>query len=181
MAISNKSTKRTKLLEDIIEVMKTHEIFSDNVKRKDDEVTIQKALFLRLEKGKLLSNILLENNITTTKEKADMIALKNFSYEQDINTTVKQFCIFGTQHRPDAVLDLGDFRIAIEVKKGNNGSSIRSGLGQSLLYSHQYDFTIYFFVDTTQGLDIKSSVQGSKEQEIINQLWDSYNVKFIVV
>ena len=50
-------------LEDIIDVMKTHELFSDNVKRKDDEATIQKTLFLRLEKGKGLQKILTENNI----------------------------------------------------------------------------------------------------------------------
>ena len=180
MALAKKSSNRTKLLEDIIDVMKTHELFSDNVKRKDDEATIQKTLFLRLEKGKGLQKILTENNIAN-QEKADLIALKKFSYEQDNNTTVKQFCMFGTQHRPDAVLDLGDIRIAIEVKKGNNGSSIRSGLGQSLLYSHQYDFTIYFFVDTTDGLDIKSSVLGEKESDIVNKLWEDHNVKFVVV
>jgi hypothetical protein len=178
---ANKSEKRTKLLNDIIEAMVSHEIFSDNVKRKDDEATIQKALFLRLEKGKALQKILTENNVTTSTEKADAIALKKFAYEHDINTTVNQFSSFGTQHRPDAVLDLGDIRIAIEIKKGDNGSAIRAGLGQSLLYSHEYSFVVFFFVDTTPGLNIKNSITGEKEQEIINDLWNNHNVRFIVV
>ena len=180
MALANKSSKRTKLLEDIVESMSSHEMFSSNVKRNEDEATIQKALFLRLEKGKSLQKILVENNIVTP-EKAEYIALKKFAYEQDINTTVKQFCMFGTQHRPDAVIELDDIRIAIEIKKGNNGASIRSGIGQSILYSNQYDFTLYIFVDTTQGLEIKSAITGTKEQEIITQLWDKHNVMFRVI
>lgn len=179
--MSSKTKGREKIVSDIINIMKGHEFFSSNVKRKDDESTIQKALFLRLEKGKELQKILLENKVVNTTEKAEKIALKNFSYEQDSNTSVKQFITFGTQHRPDAVIDLGSFRIAIEIKKGTNGSSVRSGLGQSLLYSSEYDFVIFFLVDTTDGLNIKNSVTGEKEQNIISDLWNRYNVKFVVV
>ena len=179
--MTKKSEGRTKLIDDIIDVMVSHELFSDNVKRRDDEATIQKTLFLRLEKGNGLQKILTENGRATTKEEANLIALKKFSWEQDTITTVKQFITFGTQHRPDAVLDLGDIRIAIEIKKGNNGSAVRSGLGQSLLYSHEYNFTIFFFVDTTDGLNIKNSVGGEKEQVIIKDLWENHNVKFVVV
>ena len=181
MAVTRKTEQRTKLLNDIIETMKTHELFSDNVARKDDEASIQKTLFLRLEKGKALQKILTENNRARNITKADNIALKQFAYEQDKNTTVRQFNSFGTQHRPDAVLDLGDIRIAIEIKKGNAGTAVRSGLGQALLYAHEYDFTIYFFVDTTPGMNIKNSVTGKKEQEIVKQLWNQNNVRFVVV
>lgn len=181
MALARKTDSRTKLLNDIIEAMETHELFSDNVARKDDEAAIQKTLFLRLEKGKALQKILTENKRASNSNKADHIALKKFAYEQDKNTTVKQFVSFGTNHRPDAVLDLGDMRIAIEIKKGNAGTAVRSGLGQALLYAHNYDFVVYFFVDTTDGLNIKNSVGGVKEQEIIKQLWDQNNVRFVVV
>lgn len=181
MAIARKSEQRTKLLNDIIEAMASHELFSDNVARKDSESTIQKTLFLRLERGKALQKILTENKRAANSEIADKIALKQFSWEQDKNTSVKQFITFGTQHRPDAVLDLGDMRIAIEIKKGDSGTAIRSGLGQALLYAHEYDFCAYFFVDTTPGLNIKNSINGEKEQEIISQLWEENNVKFVVV
>jgi len=181
MARARKTAQREKLIDDIIESMASHELFSDNVARKDDEAAIQKTLFLRLEKGGSLKQILTENNRASNKDKAQQIALKNFAYEQDKNTTVKQFNSFGTSHRPDAVLELSDMRIAIEIKKGTNGSAIRSGLGQCVLYSEEYDFVIYMFIDQTPGLNIKNSVTGEKEQRIIDNLWKQDNVKFVVV
>ena len=181
MIQSKKTEQRVNLINALAESMRSHELFSDNVARKDSEGHIQKTLFLRLEKGKELQRILTENLKGINELKAKEIALNKFSYEQDKNTTVTQFITFGTSHRPDAVLEIGDLRIAIEVKKGDIGSAIRSGLGQSLLYSYEYDFVIYFFVDTTPGLNIKSSMSGEKESHIIKSLWDNHNVKFVVV
>jgi hypothetical protein len=61
------------------------------------------------------------------------------------------------------------------------GSSLREGFGQSTIYSTEYDFVIYMFIDTTSN---KIILQGSKsvaEQAYLKKLWDNFNIKFLVV
>ena len=53
-------------------------------------------------------------------------------WEGDVNTTVNNFTFFGTQHRPDFVVKIDRLSVAVEVKKGETGSSLREGIGQSL-------------------------------------------------
>lgn len=175
-----KSTKRTQLLNAIVDNLTSHEIFSDNVKRdKDTEKAIQKSLFLRLEKSALRP--ILTESFGVNESKIDDILNKHFKYEQDTQTVVNHFSMFATQHRPDAILELDDLRIAIEIKKGDNGAAIRSAIGQSVLYSKEFDFVIVVMVDTTPGRDIKNSVSGKREHDIITELWDRNNTMFIVV
>ena len=172
--------KRVKFLETTIRKMAKHELFSKAVSRKrDTEPQIQKALFLRLEDElpKILQNI-----FSVTKEKAQKIVRNDFAWEQNVNTTVNNFSFFATSHRPDSVLSVkNELRIAIEIKKGDSGSELRVGIGQAIVYSTQFDFVIYFFVDVSPDNDIKSSVTGKKEKELINSLWNNYNIKFKVV
>ncbi len=172
--------KREKLLDAIIRKMTKHEIFSETVSRlRDTEVQIQKAIFLRLqdELPRIIQNI-----YGYDKPKAIKIIKEGFSWEQNVNTTVNNFTFFSTNHRPDSILSIKDeLRIAIEIKKGDSGSSLRSGIGQSLVYSTQFDFVIYFFVDISPSFDIKSSYTGKKEKELIDSMWKNYNIKFKVV
>ena len=93
------------------------------------------------------------------------------------------FPFFATNHRPDGLLTIYDLRIAFEIKKkGDNGNALRSGIGQSVVYSTQYDFVLYFFfVNITSGHDIKSSRKGEREQYMVDSLWKNYNVKFYIV
>jgi len=172
--------KRIKLLDAIVRKMERHELFSEIVSRKSDtERQIQKALFLRLQEE--LPKIL-QSHSAYTKDKALKIVRNGFLWEQNVNTTVNNFSFFATNHRPDSVLSIKDeLRIAIEIKKGLNGSAMRSGIGQALVYSTQFDFVIYFFIDISPGNDIKSSFTGKKEKELINSLWKNYNIKFKVV
>ena len=58
---------------------------------------------------------------------------------------------------------------------------IRAGIGQSLVYATQFNFVIYFFVDITPGLDIKNSMTGKREANLMQSLWDNYNIKFQAV
>lgn len=114
-------------------------------------------------------------------KQADKIVLNDFKWEGDNNTTVHHFVRFGKQHRPDAVLEVDNLKIAIEIKQGDSGASLRSGLGQCLLYSSVYDFTIYIFVDKTKSSDIKNTISAEEESNIVKQLWELYNTKFIIV
>ena len=102
-------------------------------------------------------------------------------WEGDVNTTVNNFTFFGTQHRPDFVVKIDKLSVAVEVKKGETGSSLREGIGQSLVYSSSFDFVVYLYVDISKDKKIRDSMNGAKEQELINDLWDSHNALFQVV
>ena len=95
---------------------------------------------------------------------------------------MKSFTFYGTNHRADAVFEVEEnFRLAIEIKKGNSGSSIRSGLGQSIVYSANYDFVLYFFLDTTPNKSIANADRAPHENDLTENLWDDFNIRFIVL
>lgn len=78
---------------------------------------------------------------------------------------------------------MDDYDIAIEIKCGSNGSSIREGLGQSLCYSNCYDYVVYLFIDTSSDKHIRDSLSltDGKELSIVDELWANHNVLFSVV
>jgi len=180
MVRKSKTSKRIALLDGIIKIMEEHELFSHIVSRKKDtERQIQKTLFLRLTKE---FPSLFKDLLGVNEDRANEIANKYFKWEQNTETSMKNFQFFNTSHRPDAELTLPDgLRIAIEVKKGSDGSALRSGIGQSVVYSQKFDFVLYFFVDTSDSASIKSAYTGIDEEYLIKSLWDNYNIKFFVV
>ncbi|MBL7066977.1 MAG: hypothetical protein ISS29_03855 [Candidatus Marinimicrobia bacterium] len=180
MVKKSRTSKRINILEGILAIMEEHEMFCEIVSRKNDtENQIQKALFLRLQKE--LPQLLVER-LGISIKKAQYQVDKQFKWEQNTKTTVSNFPFFSTNHRPDAVfIPYNNLRIAFEIKKGNNGNALRSGIGQSIVYSTQFDFVLYFFVDTSPGCDIKSNSSAKKEKELIYSLWNNYNIKFIIV
>ncbi len=175
--MAKKTDRRVKLLESIMSCMKNHNMFSKQVsRRRDTESAIQKHLFLSLEDN--LEEYLIKYGMNDKKSKT---LVTNFQWEQKSTTTVNNFTVFSTNHRPDAILDLEDFRIGIEIKKGEGGGALRSGLGQCLLYSTEFDFILYLFVDITPNQNIQKSTNGSREKEIIEDLWQSHNVMFDII
>ena len=87
----------------------------------------------------------------------------------------------GTMNRPDMVLEIDGNRIAIEFKRGDSGGALRSGIGQSLIYSTDYDFTVFLFIDTSFDGRIKNCSKSIKEEELVQDLWKRHNIKFIVI
>jgi hypothetical protein len=172
--------KRIAVANTIISSLKKADILSGIVQIKNKtEAEIQSALFLHL--GRKLPSVL-KRHFNFSQEKSKKIIEKNFKFEQKRTTKVSGFNFFATNHRPDAVLEINKgLRIAIELKMGHDGQALRAGIGQAIVYSTQYNFTIYLLVDTTPGRDIKSSFTGKKERSLVNSLWKNYNVKFIVV
>jgi len=72
-------------------------------------------------------------------------------------------------------------RVAIEFKRGQSGSSLREGFGQSLIYSTAYDFVIYMFIDTSDEKKIVNGATSVAEQSFLKNIWDNFNIKFLVV
>ena len=181
MAPAVKSSKRVNFIEDVVKLMKSNSFFSDYVRRdRDTEGQIQKSIFLDLEVNKLPKAI--GKAFGLESKKAKEWVGENFAWEQKTTVTVNNFPFMATNHRPDAVLTIpGGRRIAIEIKKGQGGAEIRAGIGQAVVYSTQFDFVIYLFVDTTESRDIQSASGGEKEDQLISSLWEYYNIWFDVV
>ena len=170
-----KSQKRVDLINSIIDDIKNHEKFDNNIKRTSPEKEIQKDIFQRLEKKSLKS--IVQNYLDCSTKHAEEIVTKKFKWESDKNTTLHNFNRFGINHRADATLEIDGFTIAIEIKKDN----IKEGIGQSLLYSSVYDFVIFVFVDHTADFSVKNSLSRTEENDIINKLWDAHNIKIEIV
>jgi len=179
MSKTYKTQKRVQLLEEILKLMEEHEMFDEILSRRHDtEPSIQKALFSKLNKK--LPEVISEF-YHIQPEKAKELIKEHFRFEKKTNTPVHNFSFFATNHRPDAVLLLNDISIAFEVKKGDSGDALRAGIGQSLVYATQFDFVLYFFVDHSNGRDLRNASESPKEKDLIQSLWDGYNIKFIVV
>jgi len=99
----------------------------------------------------------------------------------DKSKTIHNLNFLGVIHRPDFEIEVEATRIAIEVKQGGDGSSVRKGIGQSLVYSVKYHFVIYVHVDATRDFSIRDSVNGKAEESVIKDLWDLFNIRLLVV
>ena len=177
----SKSKRRVKIVESIASAISSKKIFDtiDYRNRNEDYIKqyIHQPLIKELED--LYENLELSksNDKEVVKQKAKDCLL----WEGDVNTTVNNFTFFGTQHRPDFVVKIDRLSGAVEVKKGETGSSLREGIGQSLVYASAFDFVVYLYVDISKDKKIRDSMNGTQEQELINDLWDSHNALFQVV
>ena len=102
-------------------------------------------------------------------------------WESASNSTINYIHSFGVQHRPDFVVNIEDLKIAVELKRGEDGSAIREGIGQSVVYSTNYDFVVYLLIDISKDKKIKNSLKEASEEYITSSLWEKFNIKLIVV
>jgi len=175
---TKKSERRSKILNRIMNALKNDEVF-DRVKYKQKtESELQNRMATPLHR-EVIS--LYEEFKGYVPETAKKLARMKLASEEDPNTTVNNFMFMGVQHRPDFTIDFDDIKIAVEIKKGSSGKSIREGIGQSLVYNTHYDFVVYLFVDTSDDDRLKNSMNGKKEQEMKKTLWETHNVLFDIV
>ena len=178
MATAKKTTKRMDLLKIITDVISHKNIYDviDYKNKKEDSIKqfMYQPLFNEIKKYYTDKNLFSESTCTKKAE-------KSVTWEASKKDTLHNLVLFGTQHRPDMEIDIENTKIAIEVKKGQRGSDIRNGFGQSIVYSSNYDFVILLFVDISDDKRIKNSVNGEKEKDILDSLWNNYNIKLKVV
>jgi hypothetical protein len=175
---SRKTERRTQIITKIMDALKDNEIF-DRVKYKQkSESELQNRMATPLHRTVVSLYEEFKGYVPSTSEKMARI---NFASEEDPNTTVNNFVFMGVQHRPDFTIDFDDMKIAIEIKKGSCGKSIREGLGQSIVYNTHFDFVVYLFVDTSNDDRLKNSMNGDKERLMKKNLWEQHNVLFDIV
>ena len=178
MKYKSKSQKRIDFIDLISEAITHDDIFGTINYKNQNEDQIKQFIYPHLVDS--LAEYVVEEKGLTKAIAKDQIK-KSLKWEGNVNTTVNHILFMGTQNRPDMVLEMNGLKIAIEFKRGGKGSDLRSGFGQSMVYATHYDFVLYLFVDTTDDKRIFNATGGGNETEFVDNLWDLYNIKFIVV
>ncbi|MDY7002303.1 MAG: hypothetical protein SVS15_11060 [Thermodesulfobacteriota bacterium] len=175
---AKKTSRRMSILNDLLEVLMSKDIFETIHYHNRNESYIKQYLYQPLQRkiSKMFEEYLCLKPSTANKR-----ARTALRWEGDKKTTVNNFLFFGTQHRPDFDLFIDDLKIAIEIKRGESGTAIREGVGQSLVYTTHYDFCVYIFIDTSKDKKIVNAFTSDKEEEFVRLLWENNNVIFRVV
>jgi len=178
MKQKSKSQKRIELLDLVSESITQDDIFTVIDYRNKNEDQIKQFIYPHLVES-LTDYLVKEGEVDRTRAKEKI--QKALKWEGNVKTTINHILFMGTQNRPDMVLEINGLRIAIEFKRGEKGSDLRSGVGQSMIYSTHYDFVLYLFIDTSKDKKILNAQGGVNETEFVELLWDQFNIKFVVV
>lgn len=176
---AKKSTRRKGIMEDLAAGI-TKEPWPSNLRsRARSERDVQLMMVDRLET--VVRDIYGRLQPGLTREKCKTKADSAVRWEGDCSDTIHYIQILGTRHRPDFVVNLDNCSIGVEIKRGGAGSSVRDGLGQSLVYSQVYDFVLYCFVDTSADRRILNSMRLGPERRLLESLWANHNIRFVVI
>ena len=178
MKLKSKSQKRIAFIDYISEAVTHQDIFGTIKYQNQSEEKIKQFIYPHLVEN-LTEYVVKEQGLE--KSDAKELVKKSLKWEGNVNTTVHHILFMGTQNRPDMVLEMNGIKIAIEFKRGDKGSDLRAGIGQSMIYSTHYDFVLFLFIDTSEDKRIFNAPGGVNEQEFVRIMWDQYNTKFIVV
>lgn len=178
MKLASKSKNRLAILEMIQDGISTKEIFETIDYKNQPEDKIKQFMYPSLL-NKLTDYVMEKKGFSRSlaREKAKTM----IKWEGNINTTVRNIQFMGTANRPDMTVDIGGANIAIEVKKGARGSALREGFGQAMVYSTVFDFVLYLFIDTSEDSRIINGATALTEENFLENIWDNFNIKFVVV
>lgn len=174
-----KTAARMKIIDEIVESLNNEMVFKGVTVQnwKEKELSIQVNNFLREGIKIIFKELYPDRSEKKIAQKVDKAILWEIASDKTISTIP----MFGSRHRPDFVVHIKGIKIAIELKRGMGGESLRSGIGQCLVYSMDYDFVIYLLIDVSQERKIKNNSAGERERYLIKSLWDKYNIKLVIV
>ena len=178
MKTTSKSKNRLELLDMVTEAVTSDRIFETINYQTQSEDKIKQFMYPNILAS--FKKFLVEQRGYEAAV-ADMKSKQSLLWEGNKKTTVKNMMFMATQNRPDMVVELGDVRIAIEIKRGETGSDLRSGFGQSMIYSTVYDFVLYLFIDTSKDKKILNASAGGNEVDFVETLWKNFNIRFAIV
>lgn len=178
MKLSSKSKSRLELLDMIAEGISSPDVFNVINYKSQSEDKIKQFVYPHLVDA-LTEWVMQKKDFSRAlaKEKAKAM----LKWEGNVNTTINHMQFMGTANRPDMIVETNDLKIAIEFKRGTSGSDLRSGFGQCMVYSTIYDFVLYMFIDTTSDSKIVKASNGIAEQNFLEDLWNNFNIKFVIV
>jgi hypothetical protein len=89
---------------------------------------------------------------------------------------------FGTRNYPDFIIT-EPYLIAFEYKKSPSGSTIKHGIGQSIMHTlcEEYDYVYFLFHDESDDKKICKSICNKLEKSVLEKMWQDFNVymKFV--
>lgn len=110
-------------------------------------------------------------------------ANKSFYWEGQEGKYGKQRAsTFGSRNYPDFIIT-APYLLAVEYKQSPNGSTVKQGIGQSIMHTMTEDFhyVYYLFHDESKDKKIEKSITEEKESAILEKMWSDFNVfvKFV--
>lgn len=105
-------------------------------------------------------------------------AYKSFYWEgQEGKYGKERATTFGARNYPDFIIKK-PYLIAIEYKQSPNGSTVKQGIGQSIMHTMTEDFhyVYYLFHDESKDKRIMKSLKNTKEKAILERMWREFNV-----
>ncbi len=180
--LATKSERRTWLIDRLLDAMKSDELFQTLDYRHKNEAYIKQYMHRLIKEGLVEIHRRLSPS-TKSESLLKRKAADSLMWEGDVKTTINHIRFLGVQHRPDFKVIVDGLKIAVEVKRGESGSAIREGVGQSLVYAaaEDFDFVVYLFVDTSKDKKILESLARDRERAFVTNLWERNNVRFSVV
>lgn len=171
-----KTQKRLEVLEAIIQIFKNDVLISSLNFDQKQEGDLKDSIFFNLLVG--LKRYFHDKHPDYKDATIERKANRAVTWEGHKLESISPTWILGVSHRPDYVIDIIGIRIAVEIKKADDGSSIREMIGQSIVYSREYDFVIGLIIDITKDAAIISSVEGENETALLDELWEQHNIRF---
>jgi Zn/Cd-binding protein ZinT len=178
MKLASKSQNRIAILDMIQDGISTNEIFETIDYKKQSEDKIKQSIYPNLL-NRLTDYVMEKKGFSRSlaREKAKTM----IKWEGSSSTAVRNIQFMGTSNKPNMTVDIEGVKIAIEVKKGNRGSNLREGFGQSVIYSTIFDFVLYLFIDTSEDSRILNGSIYITEENFLEKIWNNFNVKFVIV
>ncbi len=125
---------------------------------------------------------------------ADKKAHASFYWESDEQACEKRGKVFGGRNYPDFIITK-PYRVAVEYKQSPNGSTVKQGIGQSIMHTlsefgpgskdaqgrsnegeSHFDFVYVLFHDESKDERVFTSRNERNESKIIKTLEDAFNV-----
>lgn len=84
---------------------------------------------------------------------------------------------FGARNYPDFIITY-PYLVAVEYKQSLSGSTIKHGIGQSIMHTlcGDFDYVYYLFHDQNKDKRIQDSVTNDVERFILHKMWQEFNV-----
>ncbi len=105
-------------------------------------------------------------------------ANKSFYWEgQEGKYGKERATTFGARNYPDFIVT-EPYLLAIEYKQSPNGSTVKQGIGQSLMHTmtEEFHYVYYLFHDESKDNRIELSINNEKEKFILEKMWFDFNV-----
>jgi hypothetical protein len=84
---------------------------------------------------------------------------------------------FGARNYPDFIIT-EPYLIAVEYKKSHSGSTVKHGIGQSIMHTlcEEFHYVYFLFHDESKDKRIGKSVGNKVEKFITKKVWQEFNV-----